>query len=201
MSLANAPTAVLETILARLAALFLVGTDGDTQAARQAALELLTAYQPETPDELALAAQIIGHSFQTLEALAQAATPDLPLTRVLRLRSGAVSLGREAAKAQLRLAQLQKNRQQAAVTVPQETIATAQPATEPENPAAAKSASLTWTQAYQQRQRDQRIAASVKRAEARVAALRASDPHPLPAQVVLHPGSCTSSSSPSAFTG
>ena len=36
--------------------------------------------------------------------------------------------------------------------------------------AAAKANNLTWTQAYEQRQRDARIAASLKRAEARVAA-------------------------------
>ncbi|MEA2772893.1 MAG: hypothetical protein QOD93_5855, partial [Acetobacteraceae bacterium] len=36
--------------------------------------------------------------------------------------------------------------------------------------AAAKAANLTWTQAYEQRQRDTRIAASLKRAEARIAA-------------------------------
>jgi hypothetical protein len=200
MSLANTPEPVLETILVRLAALFLIGTNGDPEAARHAAMQLLTAYQPETPDELTVAAQIIGHSFQALEALAQAAAPDLPLTRVLRLRSGAVSLSREAAKAQLRLLQLQKSRPQAAPTASPEA-ATVQPTTEPEKPAAAANpTSLTWTQAYQQRQRDQRIAASLKRAEDRVAALHADDRHP-GAPIAFHPGNCTSNSSPSAFTG
>jgi hypothetical protein len=172
MSLANFPAVVLETILTRLAALFLIGANGDATAARQAAFQVLAAYHPETQDELSLAAQVIAFSFQALEALGQAAEPDLPVTRVLRLRSGAVSLSRESAKAQRRLIQLQKDRHQGAQ---------AEPARQPDKPlglvkntgpvaTAAKVGGLTWTQAYEQRQRDTRIAASLKRAEALVAA-------------------------------
>jgi hypothetical protein len=69
------PTAVLETILIRLAALFLTGAAGDRTAAREAAAEMLAGYHPETEDELRLAANIIGFSFHALEALGQAATP------------------------------------------------------------------------------------------------------------------------------
>ena len=68
------------------------------------------AYDPQTEDELRLAANIIGFSFQALEALSQAATPDMPLTRTLRLRGGAVSLSRESHKAQRRLDKLQAAR-------------------------------------------------------------------------------------------
>jgi hypothetical protein len=46
-------------------------------------------------DELRLAANIVGFSFHALEALGQAATPEMPMTRILRLRSSAVSLSRE----------------------------------------------------------------------------------------------------------
>lgn len=52
----------------------------------------------ETEDELRLAASIIGFSFQALEALGQAAAPDRPITRTLRLRGGAVSLNRACQK-------------------------------------------------------------------------------------------------------
>ena len=181
MSLAAFPAPVLETILTRLAALFLIGAAGDMAAARQAALQMLGAYHPKTEDELSLAAQIISFSFQALEALGQAAAPDLPVTRILRLRGGAVSLSRESAKAQRHLSQLQKDRRQG---IPVQS-AEAQP--EPAQPSsktekaldlipdaghsatAAKTSRLTWTQTYEQRQRDMRIAASLKRAEARVA--------------------------------
>ena len=52
---------------------------------------------------------------------------------------------------------------------------------------AAKASGLTWTQAYEERQREARIAASIKRAEARAAALGGSatvgviPDHPRPA--------------------
>jgi hypothetical protein len=181
------PAAILETILARLATLFLIGASGDSIAARQAASHMLAAYRPETEDELRLAANIICFSFQALEALAQAAAPDLSLTRILRLRGGAVSLSRESAKAERRLGQLQKARQQP-IQAPSAEI---QPETSPPEPAqpqskiektlaliqdtadiavAAKDKNLTWTQAFEQRQRDTRIAASLERARIRVAA-------------------------------
>jgi hypothetical protein len=190
MSLANFPAALLETILTRLAALFLIGANGDATAARQAALQMLGAYHPETEDELSLAAQIIGFSFQALEALGQAAAPDLPVSRILRLRGGAVSLSRESAKAQRRLTQLQKDRRQG--TLIQAAESAAEPAPQPEKPlglvknagpvaTAAKAGGLTWTQAYEQRQRDTRIAASLKRAEALVAAKATGTP-PSPQQ-------------------
>ncbi|MGD0105670.1 MAG: hypothetical protein ABSC06_16755 [Rhodopila sp.] len=114
MSLAtHLAAAILETILTRLAPLFLIGANGDLTTARHAASQILGAYHPQTNDELCLAAQIIGFSFQALEALAQAAQPDLSLTRIIRLRGSAVSLSRESEKAQRRLSQLQKARQQA----------------------------------------------------------------------------------------
>ncbi|MEA2770315.1 MAG: hypothetical protein QOD93_3277 [Acetobacteraceae bacterium] len=172
------PPAILETVLTRLAALFLTGADGNTTAARHAAAQMLAAYHPQTTNELRLAAAIIGFSFQALEALAQAATPDMSLTRILRLRGSAVSLSRESAKAERRLGQLQ--------TAPQQPIQAQQAEPDQSEPridkalaliqdtrkvaAAAKANNLTWTQAHEQRQRDIRIAASLKRAEARIAA-------------------------------
>jgi hypothetical protein len=106
------PAAVLETILLRLAPLFLTGAGGDTTAARQAAAQTLGSYRPETEDELRLAANVIAFGLHVLEALGEAADPDLSMTRVLRLRGNAVSLSRESTKAQLRLDQLQKARRQ-----------------------------------------------------------------------------------------
>jgi hypothetical protein len=180
MSLAKTlPAAVLETILSHLAALFLTGAAGDMIAAREAAAQMLSAYHPETEDELRLAANVISFSFQALEALSQAASPDLPMTRTLRLRGSAVSLSRESHKAQRRLDKLQAARRAGipAATQPE----SAQPEAKIEKAldliqdtrtvtVAAKAQGLTWTQAYEQRQRAARIAAGLKRAEARVAA-------------------------------
>ena len=191
------PAAAFETILLRLAALFLTGAGGDMPAARQAAVEMLSAYNPQTRDELCLAASIVGFTFQALEALGQAAAPDLPITRVLRLRSGAVSLSRESEKAQRRLSQLQNDRRDCAVSpresthaepiqpepdARQELALPSEPDTRTEftsnNPFTTKA---IWTQAEQDR-----IAANVKRAEALVAA-RASQPARL-AGPGAHPG-------------
>jgi hypothetical protein len=180
MSLAaTLPAAILETVLTRLAALFLAGANGDMAAAREAASRMLAAYHPETEDELHLAASAIGFSFHALEALGQAATPGMPLTKSIRLRGSAVSLSRESHKAQRRLDQLRKARREGInlATQPEAT----QPAPNIEKAldliadtrsvsVAAKEQGVTWTKAYEQRQRDMRIAASVKRAEARVAA-------------------------------
>jgi hypothetical protein len=165
MSLAKTlPTAILDTILSYLTTLFLPGTAGDFTAARRAAGQMLAAYQPQTEDELRLAAAIVSFSLQALDSLSQAASPDLPLTKILRLRGSAVSLSRESDKAQRRLEHLQQTRRQTEAIRPEATRPEAEP------PLAPASAKLTWTQAYEQRQRDQRIAASLKRAEARVAA-------------------------------
>jgi hypothetical protein len=118
------PAPIVETVLTRLAALFLAGAGGDMAAARHAASQMLAAYHPRTPDELLVAANIVIFSFQALEALAQACTPDMSITRILRLRGGAVSLSREAAKAERHLGQLQK--------APQQPIQAQQPEIQPE---------------------------------------------------------------------
>ncbi len=212
---------ILQTILGRLAVLFLTGAGGDVAAARQAAVEMLDSFAPQTVHELRLAAEIISFSFHALEALAQAADPLLPPTRVLRLRGSAVSLSRDAHKSQRRLEQLQQARRAGVPIHPAEAPPAEAPPAEappaeappaeappaeappaeahvaaasctdpdpgeasPDQPqplppridnaialvettrevaAAAQSTGLTWTQAYQQRQRAKRIAENLKR--------------------------------------
>jgi hypothetical protein len=115
MSLANTlpgtlPAAILDTILARLALLFLIGAKGDEAAARHAAAEMLASYQPQTTAELRLAANAISFSFHALEALSQSAHPDMSLNKILRLRGSAVSLSRESFKAERRLDEVQHAR-------------------------------------------------------------------------------------------
>ncbi len=177
------PAAIVETVLPGLAALFLTGANGDIAAARHAACQMLADYHPETENELRLAANIIAFSFHALEALGQASAPGLSLTRVLRLRGSAVSLSRESAKAERRLGQLQKARQQATqpADVPERkpdpiqsapNIAkhreliqdTASMAT------TAKANQLALARAEEDRQRDRRIAAGLERLQARTAA-------------------------------
>jgi hypothetical protein len=138
------------------------------EAARQAAAVTLSAYDPRTEAELRLAARIVSFSLQSLEALAQAADREMPLTRVLRLRTGAVSLSREAEKAERRLEKLREGR----------AAEEAQPLPEPEVPeepariekttaliddnrkvaAYAQAHGLTWSQAMKQSRREQRLA-------------------------------------------
>jgi hypothetical protein len=103
--------ATLDTILCRLALLFLTGAAGDPATARQAAAEMLAAYNAQTSEELSLAAEIISFSLHALEALSQAADPAMSLNRTLRLRGSAVSLSRESHKCQRKLDQLQRARQ------------------------------------------------------------------------------------------
>jgi len=181
MSLAFS-AAILDTILGRLALLFLSGAAGDLAAARNAAAQMLAAYHPQTEDELRLAAEIVGFSFHALEALGQAACPDMPLTRILRLRGGAVSLSRESHKAQRRLDQLQKAGHAGSPAAIE--IQTPQPAQTPPKiekaldliqetrqvAAVAKATGQTWTQAYQQRQRTKGTANNLKKNQARHAA-------------------------------
>jgi hypothetical protein len=102
--------AVIETVLGQLVLLFLAGANGDHQAARQAVLACLDAYHPRTEPELLLAGEIIGLGFHVRQALYQAAELDRPINQVLRLRSGAASLSREAYRSLLKLEALQRER-------------------------------------------------------------------------------------------
>jgi hypothetical protein len=189
MAAAILPAAVLETILIRLAAIFLAGAKGDMTAARHAAAQMLAAYDPQTGDEVRLAANIICFGFHALEALGQSAASDMPLTRVLRLRGSAVSLNREATKAQRRLDELQKARREAKPVQPEPQPVQREAKIEKaldlieetrKVASAAEASGLTWTQSYSAHQRDQRIAASLKRAEARVAAQASAAAQTLP---------------------
>ncbi len=110
---AAAAPAILDTVLGHIAPHFLASTNGDLPTARHTASRLLDAYNAETEEELHLAAEIVSFGLHALEALGQAASPGLSLNRILRLRGSAVSLSREAHKAQRKLDQLQRTRQAA----------------------------------------------------------------------------------------
>jgi hypothetical protein len=110
MSLPAIAQVILETVIGHLAVLFLSGAAGNTDGAREAARQMLAAYNAETPEELSLAAEIISLQFHALQALSDAAAPDLSMNRIIRLRGSAVSLSRESHKAQRKLDQLQRTR-------------------------------------------------------------------------------------------
>jgi hypothetical protein len=178
--LTNFPAEILDTILTHLVTLFLSGAAGDKAAARKAALRMLAAYNPENERELCLAAQAVSFSLHVLGALGQAADPDLSLSRVLRLRGSAVSLSRASETAQRRLDQCQQTRQEEAACAatrpePMQSIS-AQPEPEIEQaptPPRAVIIAQPATRPYDRAADDARIAASVKRAEAIVAARNA----------------------------
>jgi hypothetical protein len=170
--------AILDTILGRLTTLFLSGANGDMAAARHAAARMLAAYNPETEDELCLAANIISFSLHTLEALSQAATPDMPLNKILRLRGGAVSLSRASDKAERRLEQLKKARRDGIQPQPAEAKQAAQrhaqadkaialiEATRQEIQTTSKTDAPIWSKAYQQQQAARRITENLKKNQA-----------------------------------
>jgi hypothetical protein len=160
--------AILDTVIGRLAVLFITGAAGDITGGREAARQMLAAYNAETPDELTLAAEIISLQLHTLEALSYASDPGLSLNKIFRLRGSAVSLSRESHKAQRKLDQLQRARR---------TGTTAQPAEAPTPPSPAienaldlvetardavqiaeKTGGKSWTQAFQERLTTKRIA-------------------------------------------
>jgi hypothetical protein len=168
MFLSDLPEAFLQTVVHQIALLLLRGAGGDLKAAQLAAQQTINAYNPRTEAEFRLAACVISFGLQSLEALAQAADPDLPLLRAIRLRSGAVSLAREAHKAERQLERLQADRVPGSEPAPAETAPQPEPpkmenATAPvqgNRPVAAyaKAHGLTWTQALREREREKRLA-------------------------------------------
>ncbi len=182
---------ILDFFVTHLVTLFLPGVDGDDAAARRAALQMLAAYNPVNERELCLAAQSVSFSLHGLAALGQAADPDLPLSRVLRLRGSAVSLSRASDTAQGRLDRCQQARQEVAARnrTRAETVqpppAQPEPHRQPEPPAQPEPHRQPEPQdkptptpprtviiaqpiprAYNRTEDDARIAASLRRAEA-----------------------------------
>ncbi|HET6607088.1 MAG TPA: hypothetical protein VFG62_10490 [Rhodopila sp.] len=181
MPLTDLPEALFQTLLHQIALLLLRGAGGNLEAAHQAAAVTLAAHRPQTEQELRLAARIVAFNLQAGEALAQAATPDMPLTRVIRLRTGAVSLSREAEKAERRLEKLRDARLQG---LPEEPEPLPQVSARVEKAAAlvedtrtvaayAKAHGLSWTEANRQRNREKRLAERRAKEAARVGAVPA----------------------------
>jgi hypothetical protein len=98
----------LEAICMLLMPFFLLGAADDPEKARRAVANLIQAYNPNTTQELDLAARVIGFSAAALDNLcASMSSPTLSDTKVLRYRSAAVSLSRAAEQCRVVLQKLQ----------------------------------------------------------------------------------------------
>ncbi|WP_428485484.1 hypothetical protein [Rhodopila sp.] len=116
----------------------------------------------------------------------------MPLARIIRLRSSAVSLNREAHRSRQKLQEMQRDRQ-AGIAQPEVEIPDSQPDAPPDRPAVEKAIALietardpirsadknknrgkygglTWSQAYQKRLAVQSMAKTAKRRQAEHAA-------------------------------
>jgi hypothetical protein len=108
---------------------FLLGAGDDPEKARAAVADLLRAYNPASPQELDLAARIVGFSAAALDNLRLSmASPDFSDTKVLRYRSTAVSLSRSAEQCRKTLGTLQAEQPALPVAAPQP------PAVKPQTP-------------------------------------------------------------------
>jgi hypothetical protein len=113
---------IRERILTFLIPLFLMPANGDANRARQAVEALLASYNPRTARELRLAALAIAFSLGALDALSKSAGQDATLNQVLRLRSSANTLARNAEKAEIALqAERQEPSEDQNVSLPEST--------------------------------------------------------------------------------
>jgi hypothetical protein len=101
---------ILTASLNQIAPLLQKSANTDEQTARNAVTALLGDYNPQTNQELTLAAEIVHYRALAADNMTRSQDPDLPLTKVLRLRSNGVSLSRECHKARRELNKLQAAR-------------------------------------------------------------------------------------------
>lgn len=88
-----------EQAASALAPFFLEGTHGDRNLAHSAAGTMLDSYNPATPKEWQLSAQIVAYGFAALACLGSAlAVKNLPIKELLDLQDAALALDRLAQK-------------------------------------------------------------------------------------------------------
>ncbi len=123
--------AVASALVNQLAALFLTATDGDTDTARHVATKMLQSHNPQNDDELAVAAEIVGLGFRSMDALCRSAGADLADKGQSQLIGRAIGLNREAHKSRRALAALRRDPPAApAEPAPQEAAPATQKAAE-----------------------------------------------------------------------
>ena len=169
--LTDIPELLLKTLLRPLMGLLFEVSDEDPKAAFENALEAISVFNPHTPVELRLAVRVCIFNILGNQACAQAGMQDLPVDRSIRLHQGAITLVREADKAEARLEKLQTMRaegqKQPEPEEVEELTATESPKVEKamdlldETKAIAGQAAIlgvTWPQAYKQRKLEKQLA-------------------------------------------
>jgi hypothetical protein len=164
MSFPNIAQTAVNIAVSSLMPLFLPGTGDDLTAARALALTMLAAYAPENEEELNIAAEIVCLRMHILACYADASGTDTTLQDRIRLRNAGVRLGRQAMSLRKTLDAMRAARRVEAEPAPAAEISPQQAAELAEIARMAvaaittKPAGQTWTQAYQQRQRDAALA-------------------------------------------
>jgi hypothetical protein len=101
---------VVNVVLDVLFPLLLIAAGGSHEAARQAAMDMLAEYHPNSAEELGLAGEIIAFRLNALGALRDSSVPGAPLAAMLALLKIAATLRRNETAAQRKLDALQRAR-------------------------------------------------------------------------------------------
>lgn len=171
---ASIPQATVDTIVGHLVPLFIIAAANDGTLARESASHMLAAFNPVNEPELNLAAEIISLRLHGLQALGQAANPELPLNKTTQLRGSAVSLARQAHKSHRELDQLQHDRRRGAETPSEAATQSPQAHQTAEIVEAVREAAKfvgnkdrkSWSQNLQKRLNAKRIADNLKKNQA-----------------------------------
>jgi hypothetical protein len=162
--LADIPQALLKVLIQPLAALLFDASDNDVKVAWENAIASVKLYAPKSETEVRLAIRTLILNIQANQAAAQASDPSTPAPQAIRTRSGAVSLIREADKAERRLNQLRAARRKA----PEQATQAPKPEPQPQPEQTAPD-----NQAYRQRILEKKLAKREER-DARLAAMAAN---------------------------
>lgn len=108
------PPLMLKALLLPLAKLLLQAANQDQQVAWDNAVAYVKTFDPRSASELRLAIRVAIYNLQSNEALAQAGDPATTTSQAIRLRTGAMSLARNADKAENQLKKLRSERSQSA---------------------------------------------------------------------------------------
>jgi hypothetical protein len=107
------PDSLIETLILPLTALLLAASGNDNATAKANALKLIEVHDPTTVIELRLAVRIELFNIRANQTASEAGTRDLSPEIATRVTAGAISLTREADKAERRLEKLKTARPQA----------------------------------------------------------------------------------------
>jgi hypothetical protein len=135
----------VDRIIDFIVPLLLTTAGSDVEAARQAALQMLVEFAPQTAEELGLAAEVIAFRFEALDMLRESSVPGTSKATVIEMLKVANTLRRSEAGAQRKLDALQRPRRAATKNEPAHARATAAalPPSAPKPPAQTPSPART----------------------------------------------------------